>query len=260
MRAQSDAGPLFFKASLSLPIFSDESRVIPKLATHYPGQVPQVLAADVTRNWILLANFGPPILSAPPDVWEGLFASFGRLQRDAAGHVGDLMAAGCRRADMSRVTDRVMALTCDGEDGERLRGLAPRLAEMTAELLAFRVPPSLVHGDLHLANVARHDGKYLVFDWADCAIAHPFLDLAYIFAEGPANPQRCRDAYLATWSDYEDPTQLRRMWDLAEPLSALHQAFAYQETAAILAEPAKRQFLGGVTYFVRQLLKSAVFN
>jgi hypothetical protein len=47
------------------------------------------------------------------------------------------------------------------------------------------------------------------------------------------------------------------MWALAEPLSALHQAITYQETASYLDEPSRTRFIRGATYFVRQLLKSA---
>jgi hypothetical protein len=116
-----------------------------------------------------------------------------------------------------------------------------------------------VRGDLHLANVAQC-GDYVYFDWTDCSVSHPFLDVAYIFAENARNEKECRDAYLDLWTDYEPWDRLMRMWSLAEPLSALHQAFTYQETAKYLAEPARSKFLVGVTYFVHQLLKSTALQ
>jgi hypothetical protein len=51
--------------------------------------------------------------------------------------------------------------------------------------------------------------------------------------------------------------RLLRIWALAEPLGALHQAITYQKTACYLEEPSRSHFIRGATYFVRQLLKSA---
>jgi aminoglycoside phosphotransferase (APT) family kinase protein len=63
---------------------------------------------------------------------------------------------------------------------------------------------SLVHGDLHLGNVAKGPGGPLIFDWTDACVAHPFLDLATIrrgtgevdVAEAELRA-RLRAAYLA---------------------------------------------------------------
>ncbi len=135
--------------------------------------------------------------------------------------------------------------------------MAPRLVAMSCELQEYQVPRSLVHGDLHLANVAFNRGNYVFFDWCDSCVSHPFLDIAYIFAQNAKNETQCRDAYLALWTEYEPMERLLRMWALAEPLSALNQAITYQQTASYLKEPSKSKFMGGASYFVRQLLRSA---
>jgi hypothetical protein len=62
--------------------------------------------------------------------------------------------------------ERLLRAGCHDRRLERLAGHA--------------VPPSLVHGDLHLANVARGPRGCRFFDWTDACVAHPFLDLATI--------------------------------------------------------------------------------
>jgi aminoglycoside phosphotransferase (APT) family kinase protein len=51
------------------------------------------------------------------------------------------------------------------------------------ELATYAVPPSLVHGDLHLGNVALGPRGHLFFDWTDAGVAHPFLDLLTFVAD-----------------------------------------------------------------------------
>jgi hypothetical protein len=59
-----------------------------------------------------------------------------------------------------------------------LAAAVPGLRAACAELAGHDVPASLVHGDLHLANVARGPRGYRFFDWTDACVAHPFLDLS----------------------------------------------------------------------------------
>jgi len=258
LRVPTDCGELYFKESRRTLAFCDESTVVPGLAALYPDHFPRVVATG--RGRILLEDFGQPIGTAPSDVWKNVFATFGRIQVDASARIDELLSIGCRDTDTTRLAERIDALAPDTADGRSLSRLARTLEEMSCELFERRVPRSLVHGDLHLANVAKRGGEYVFFDWTDCSVSHPFLDVAYVFAENARNEKECRDGYLALWTDYEPWERLLRMWSLADPLSALHQAFAYQETAKFLAEPARSQFMVGVSYFVRQLLKSAALN
>jgi aminoglycoside phosphotransferase (APT) family kinase protein len=138
----------------------------------------------------------------------------------------------------------------------------PRLRAACAELAGYAVPPSLVHGDLHLANVAKGPRGYLFFDWTDASVAHPLLDLPTIrrgssFAGGEAEPElrlRVRDAYLPAWASFEPPDRLRRAWELALPLGALHQAISYRSLAATLRPPVDAHLTGSTAWWLRRVL------
>jgi aminoglycoside phosphotransferase (APT) family kinase protein len=94
------------------------------------------------------------------------------------------------------------------EEEAELRAAVPRLTTLCAALAGYAVPPSLVHGDLHLQNVADGPGGYVFFDWTDACVAHPFVDLLTFLEEREeqveeALADRLRGAYLAEWTRFE---------------------------------------------------------
>jgi aminoglycoside phosphotransferase (APT) family kinase protein len=103
-------------------------------------------------------------------------------------------------------------------------------------LASYAVPHTLVHGDLHLGNVARCAGSYLFFDWTDACVAHPFFDTISIFqAKDPNVLARLRNSYLGVWAAYEPIERLLEAWTLAKPLCP----------APSCQLPAHRRNLGG---------------
>jgi Ser/Thr protein kinase RdoA (MazF antagonist) len=135
-----------------------------------------------------------------------------------------------------------------------LRAAVPRLAAHCAELDTHAVPPSVVHGDLHMSNVARGPRGYRFFDWSDACVAHPFVDLIVVLEEedGPLR-DRLRDAYLSEWTAFEPAARLLRAWRLAEPLVALHQAISYRSIAAS-QPPADRHMMQSTAYWLRKVI------
>ena len=138
----------------------------------------------------------------------------------------------------------------------------PRLLGACEELAGHAVPPSLVHGDLHLANVARGPRGPRFFDWTDACVAHPFLDLATIrpgtaFTDAVCEDElreRLREAYLPEWASFEPPGRLARAWELAAPLGALHQAVSYRSIVARLQPPVDRHMAGSTAWWLRRVL------
>ena len=75
----------------------------------------------------------------------------------------------------------------------RLRTAIPALQERCTVLGRYNLPDCLVHGDLHLGNVARNGDSYQIFDWSDSCIAHPFVDMIepYFSTTIPLFRHRC---------------------------------------------------------------------
>jgi hypothetical protein len=267
LRARTASGDVYFKVASSLPLFVHEPALLRGLSGLYPDHIPTPLSIDEPRRWMLLADFGAAIgQGAPVDVQEEMLLLYGALQRDAMPRVDDLLTMGCLDRRLDRLTAQVdpllgdtatLASQLEAVEIERLRALGPRLKALCAALASYAVPYTLVHGDLHLDNVARPAGRYLFFDWTDGCVAHPFFDMISIWqVEDSSLQARLRDSYLGVWTAYEPIERLRVAWTLAKPLCALHQAVSYQHIIATLEDTAKPAVASGLPYWLRQLLQA----
>lgn len=264
LRAHTTTGDVYFKVAAALPLFVNEAIVMQRLAERYPRHVPAPLRIDRERGWLLLPDFGRELgWGASIAMREAALCAFGRLQIDTAGRIDDLLAAGCLDRRLDRLIDQIDPLldSLDASAGlaeseiARLRTLAPRLKAMCNRLASYRVPPTLVHGDMHMSNVIARDGDYQFFDWTDACVAHPFLDeIDILHEEDPAIRERLRDSYLALWTDFEPMDRLLEMWTIAYPLCALHQAVSYQHIIANVEDEAEPDFDWALPFWLRQIL------
>jgi hypothetical protein len=268
LRAHTTAGVVYFKVANERPLFAHEPALIRGLAALYPAHVPAPLSVDESRRWMLLADLGEPIgWDAPVEQQEHMLLAHGEIQRDATKRIDALLAMGCLDRRLARLAMQIDALLDDtvllarmlnAAEIERVRALRPRLMAMCAELASYAVPPTLVHGDLHLENVARLGDNLMFFDWTDACVAHPFFDAISIFqVEDSHREERLRDSYLSLWVAYEPVERLRVAWELAKPLSALHQAISYQYILAALEELSQPELSSGLPYWLRTLLQMA---
>jgi hypothetical protein len=276
LRTPTTHGDVYFKAVPASPLFVNEAVVTRELAALFPGHVPAPLAIDAERRWMVLADFGTELgWDTPVEVREDVLRTFASLQIDAASQVDRLLGAGCldrRLAWLAAQAERWLpaieetgrlpgidaATWLSADELAELGAAVPHLTAICGELAAHAIPPSLVHGDLHLANVARGPRGYLFFDWTDACVAHPFLDLLTFFQEDEEEVQgalrdRLRDAYLSEWAAFEPAEQLRRAWQLAEPLSALNQAIGYRSIVADL-QPIERHTAQSTAYWLRKVI------
>lgn len=241
LRVPSDKGYLYFKTSAGSRLFAREAVLMAGLAARFPDHVPAPLAINAEENWMLCADFGTPIARGEVERTAAAFAQFGELQVATARRTGELLGLGCQDRSLPvllrNFSDAVASETAVAflSQAERVDvQLAPlRLARCCELLAGYRVPlEALVHGDLHRGNIAHKavDGRdrYLVFDWTDACIAHPFLDLIvfhHISDEGVA--ERLKAAYLGAWTGYEPMPRLKEVLSLTLPLSAAHQVVSY---------------------------------
>jgi streptomycin 6-kinase len=245
LRAPTDAGSVFFKAAVDLPLFVDEPAVLEGLSTLFPNNIPTVLAREPAQRWMLMEESGKTFRWEDPpgiEIRERTVATYARMQRMAAERADALLRFGCLDRRLPVLTEQIAPLLAladtlpdlADETKAELHAFTPRLHELCAELLVYQIPSSLAHGDLHMGNVAiGEDGTLVYFDWTDACLTYPFIDMITIFGEtDAATKERLRDAYLAEWTEYESPERLLTAFAIAAPLSALHQTVSYQYIAA----------------------------
>jgi hypothetical protein len=270
LRTRTFTGDLYLKVASTRPLFAREAVVVQALAARYPAHMPLPVAVDPHQNWLLLADVGPDLRSTPDSqVWAEALYTFGRLQRATATQVDDLLSLGCRDRRLETmmahletlVQDAAVAVQLKADEQARLRHLMPRLTAMGHSLADYRVPYTLVHGDLHPGNIARHQGTYRFFDWTDACIAHPFFDVlpmlhnAQVLPDAASACSHMLESYLELWTAYESLERLRQVWALAQPLGALHQAISYAHIVAGLEATAKHEQTWGISYWLRKVLQ-----
>ena len=263
LRVKTDGRDLYFKVPLRLPLFVDEAVVTKRLARRFPAYVPRPLAVEPDRGWMLLPAFDELFdWDAPLSLRQESLRRFAELQRRAAALVTDLLADGCLDRRLEVLEDQIDPLLADAEavaylaadEVAELRRLAPTLKELCRRLNGLGLPPTLVHGDLHLLNVARVDGTIVYFDWTDACIAHPFIDLHSLQWEKDETTRTALlDAYLEPWTGVLPDDDMREAVKLAAVVTPLHHAVSYQHIVAGL-EPSAKGELHVADAFLREAL------
>ena len=237
LRVPTVGGYAYFKTSAPSPLFCDEASVTVSLAELFPRSVPPVLAVDRDRRWVVTRDAGPAIgWEAPVEVGAAALRAHAATQVAAIPHVSRLLAAGCvdRRLDtLAELARKVLAPAelrrwVPTDVVEAIPHGVEAALDCTAALRTGPVPETLIHGDLNWSNVGRQGEQFVVFDWTDAAVSHPFLDPLGIFDETrPDVRELLLDAYLAPWLEFAPADELRALFDLAEPVAALFHTISY---------------------------------
>jgi hypothetical protein len=217
-------GDLFLKQEQ--PVQEYEVALTVALASRWPDRVPEVVAADLERSWLLTRDGGTRIAdSGEFDAFPRALELYGELQVGEVAHVEELLEIGLRDLRLPVVAaayepffERDHGL----EAGEvaRFVALAPRYLELCAELESFGLPASIQHDDLHQWNVFVRDGRVALYDWGDSSVGFPlwsWLKPSFAVADEGLDPESLRTAYLSPWHGFASGSVLRRALELAVP-------------------------------------------
>lgn len=229
----TDGSSVWFKATCEH--FRAEPAITRAVGAFAPAAAPTVLAADDDRAWMLLAPLPPTTVDVVRRV-EATASAMASVQVESAAQLEALRAAGCPDRGLQPTLEAFAALLAErAPEAQVPRGVEDRL-----ERFFDGAPLSLVHGDLHLDNVAG-DEHPVIYDWTDGCISHPFIDAAHLarVADG-AHRAAVRDIFAAAWGDAAAAT-----WDLAPLADCVFQAVSHHAIGRSL-EDALQQEMGGV--------------
>lgn len=190
LRVATVQGQVFFKASYDKP--PGEARLTRFLSERWPDLVPEPLAVDERRHWMLLRDYRMKKENRPPrESYAEFAATLGRFQVDAAGCLENWHELTCPVMDeglllgedgrLESLLGRADLLLASGPaawnkgDRVRLRTAVRAAIRAVRVLCGYGIPDSLSHLDFRPDNFFLEDGKYRVIDWADVAIGHPFM-------------------------------------------------------------------------------------
>ena len=244
LRASTAGGDVFFKCSPE--IFRHEAVATRALAELTPDLVPEVVAVDRARGWMLMRDFSAAELGEQdPSLWHhGLVAHAG-IQQAWLGRTDELVALGVPVRALPDLAAQVEATTEDtlllgrmpGDVREQWLATVATFVESCRRLDELGPGPTLVHGDLHPWNVAHGPATTRVFDWTDAAVSHPFVDLAtYVFrSDDTAVRRRLVAAYVDAWSSVGSAKSLSEAASLGLVVGALYQVQTYRALLPTLA-------------------------
>jgi hypothetical protein len=245
-------GAAWFKACA--PVQAFEPRLTHALAGRWPGLLPDVLAHDEERAWLLLGDAGDRLgFGRGPEPWLSILPRYAELQRTEAAHAAEHLDHGVpdrRVATFPELYEAMLARELPLRSGgvARLRAFAPRVEELCAELSGRGVPETIRHDDLHGANIYSRNGTPRILDWGDACISHAFftsfvtfLHLEELSAPPSGNPwlARLRDAYLEPWGR---PSELRETFELAQRLAPFAHLFKELRVLDALPEEWRPRF------------------
>ncbi|MGH7448692.1 MAG: phosphotransferase, partial [Longimicrobiales bacterium] len=198
MRIRSRTETFYFRA---VPfMFAHEPAVMQWLARKHPLNVPQIIAVDDERGWMLQREAGDGALplseEREEEVWFRAARRMAEIQIDSSHDGPVLRSLGCPDRDLDVLARRLPRLCEDTSvmmlghpcglrrrSIERVAALTPTLLALCDELASFRLPDCVDYGDLRAANIYSTTGEPVYLDWSDSSISHPFFAISNLIAD-----------------------------------------------------------------------------
>lgn len=269
LRAPTDQGMLFFKATAAETVY--EAALTQKLTGWYPDCMPELVAVDTTRGWMLMRDGGEQLRASirpTKDLspWNPVITRYAEVQIGLADHLLELLAleipdhrlaslpalyTQLLRDQESLLIDREKGLTSD--EWEQLKGMRPRVEQICSELADFGIPESLNHGDFHDGNVLVRDERITFFDWGDASLTHPFVSLRTFFVSVEialnlddysltSEMMALLDRYLEPWQKFVSRDALLDAYSLSRPIASIVKALGWYRTISPLTGSLRNEY------------------
>lgn len=115
----------------------------------------------------------------------------------------------------------------------------PEISKLLEELESVGLPDTVVHEDLHDANIFLKGNTIILSDWGDACISNPLCTLTvflssmtYRLGLSTDAPEivAVQDRYLERWEDYASRTQLAEAAKIAIRIGMLHRSLTWRNT------------------------------
>ncbi|WP_193609606.1 hypothetical protein [Nocardioides lijunqiniae] len=213
LRVPTATGPVWFKANHG-PL-AHEAALVTLLAQRVPDLVDPLLAADLDRGWLLMADAGERLRELVPverslDRWHHALDQVARISLALEDDVDALLAMGVPDLRLDVLTVSYDALMTEIDAEPRSRKAIDQVTRLTEQLASYGIRESIQHDDLHDGQVFVRAGRHRVMDWGDACVSHPFFVLSVALegqlawglddVEGSLDTASFRDTFLAPYA------------------------------------------------------------
>ena len=265
MRVPTARGDVYFKANHDASRW--EAALVLLLSARRPDCVPPLLAVDLERGWMLMADAGArlrDIVERERDLtrWLEILPLYAGLQIELSVNVDGMLALGVPDLRLSKLPAKYEEMLDDlvdlaPSDRRRLVGNVTRIREMCEEMAGYGVQETIQHDDFHDGQVFVRGGHYLLLDWGDACVSHPFFTLAVTLGgglawglddiQGSVDVTPFRDAYLIPFEQVAGKADLRATSETAMRLGWICRAVNghFSGSEAAQTQVRLRMFLDG---------------
>lgn len=268
LKQTTNKGDFYFKATAFLPTFSNEAQLCQLLSSLFPQTTPEVIAIDANKQWMLTANFGATLPeNTPLSVWSKVFSQYSKMQIASIPHTDNLKKNGCLHRPIVQLPEQLEHIfnilsTTEILTDEIFNAATPiiqAVRESIVKISKYSIPETLVHGDLHIENVAAKDNSFVFFDWSDACVSHPFIDGTYIYRmPDTQEKQHIIETYLSQWNTYLAFDALMVAWNTAEIICYAHQAVSYASIISNVSKQGKADLQTAFLNAFKRLNKKAL--
>lgn len=278
----TDQGKLFFKATAPETIY--EAALTRALANWFPDCLPELVAVDAGRGWILMRDGGEQLrlfIRPTKDLapWQPVILRYAQVQMALAEHTTELLSLRLPDHRLSVLPGLFAELLADQEslmidqekglkkaDWEEGKGKLGRFEQICRGLAACDIPESINHGDFHDGNVlVGDDGRITFFDWGDADVTHPFVSLRTFFVsieialeldDYAFTPEMdaLLDLYLKPWEKFAPKEELLVAYRLSRPVASLVKALAWHRGITRMEPEMRKEYAWIVPDLMREFL------
>jgi hypothetical protein len=281
LHVPTDHGKLFFKATAHETIY--EAALTQALARWFPDSMPEIVAVDTGRGWMLMRDGGEQLRASirpTKDIapWKPVIRRYAEVQIGLAEHLTEMLSLRTPDHRLRLLPLLFAELLADGSnfmidqekgltsaEWQEVKEKAPRLEEICQQLAAYGIPESLNHGDFHDGNVLLKEGRITFFDWGDGDITHPFVSLRTFFvsieialdleddAFTPAMAELL-DIYLEPFQKFASKEDLRAAYQVSKPVASVVKTLAWHTTISRMGTDLRKEYAWILPELMREFL------
>ncbi|MEO0376305.1 MAG: phosphotransferase [Cyanobacteria bacterium P01_A01_bin.17] len=265
-----------------------EAKLLQWLQPKYAGIIPEVVALDAEKGWIVMTDGGSPLRELPQSKDYGdlssaglssqerlhqhtatLLSNYAELQQHSLAQTDTLLKMHLpdQRLHLLSALVQNLLLTGISENwftqtlANQVIDTLPIIEQICQDLSDTAYSAALEHGDLHTGNILVKAGQLRICDWGDAWLTHPFCSLFPLLQDSfsPAgvltfepNTKKLINAYLNAWTPFAPIETLRTQFIKALYIGIVLRALNIANALVLADEPAIRRWSPYIAKYLTQ--------